>query len=98
MLRQQELFLRISNPKTARFARRQHGRIDDPSVIALVETIFGHLQKEQKLFPASIHVFRKQWNAIMDRLEVPYRQDCMVPRPECCVAPAPLFYTQGRKT
>lgn len=69
------LFLRISNPKTARFARRQHGRIDDPSVIALVETIFGHLQKEQKLFPASIHVFRKQWNAIMDRLGVPYRQD-----------------------
>eukprot|EP00438_Fugacium_kawagutii_P012421 Skav228466 [mRNA] locus=scaffold1233:34393:36015:+ [translate_table: standard] len=69
------LFLRISNPKTARFARRQHGRIDDPCVIRVVESIFGKLKAQQKLYPSSVHVFRRQWNSIMTRLGVPHTQN-----------------------
>ena len=68
------LFVRISNPKTARFARRQHGRIDDGDIIELTELIFGSLPKQSKLYSGSIGSYRRQWNAVMDRLGVPNRQ------------------------
>ena len=69
------LYVRIRDPKTARFARRQHGRIDDASIIALTEKLFGRLPLDSKLFQASSSTFRKQWDCIMDRLEVPRRQN-----------------------
>ena len=68
------LYVRIRDPKTARFARRQHGRIDDASIIALTEKLFGKLPLDSKLFQASASTFRKQWDLVMDRLEVPRRQ------------------------
>ena len=68
------LYVRIRDPKTARFARRQHGRIDDPSIIALTEKLFGKLSLDSKLYPGSASTFRKQWDSVMDRLEVPRRQ------------------------
>lgn len=68
------LFVKVRNPKTARFATRQHGRIDDPQIIALAEKVFEQLPKSAQLFPGSISTFRKQWNAIMDRLGIPSRQ------------------------
>ena len=68
------LYVHIKNPKTARFARRQHVRIDDPSVLQLAQLLFEHLPLEQRLFGASIAVFRRQWNACLDHLGIPRRQ------------------------
>ncbi|CAK9004707.1 Uncharacterized protein SCF082_LOCUS8303 [Durusdinium trenchii] len=68
------LFLHIQNPKTARFARRQHGRIDDEFVIWFCEKLFFDLPLDQKLFPGSIHQFRRLWNCIMKRLGIPFKQ------------------------
>lgn len=68
------LYVRIRDPKTARFARRQHGRIDDASIIALTEKLFGKLPFDARLFPASASTFRQQWDSVMDRFEVPRRQ------------------------
>ena len=68
------LFVKIRDPKTARFARRQHGRIDDPGIIAITEAIFGSLALDARLYPASISSFRKQWEAVMTRLGVPCKQ------------------------
>ena len=68
------LYIYIKNPKTARFARRQHARIDDVSLIFLVRCIFGSLPLSSKLFPASTAVFRRQWNGLCDHLGIPRRQ------------------------
>lgn len=68
------LFLHIQNPKTSRFARRQHGRIDDPFVIWVAEQLFFDLPLNQKLFPGTISQFRRLWNAVMKRLGIPYLQ------------------------
>ena len=70
----QSLFVRIRDPKTARFARRQRGRIDDESIIWVAQQVFGSLSPDTKLFPGSINVFRKQWNCIMQHLGVPHSQ------------------------
>ena len=70
----ESLFVRIRDPKTARFARRQHGRIDDQCIIQVAEHVFGALPPSTKLFPGSINVFRKQWNSIMLHLGVPHSQ------------------------
>ena len=34
------LFVHVRNPKTSRFARRQHGRIDDPGLILVFESLW----------------------------------------------------------
>lgn len=68
------VYVFIRNPKTARFARRQHVRIDDPSLTHLLFCLFQHHELESMLFPASIVVFRRQWNALLDKLEIPRRQ------------------------
>ena len=74
LLQQEVMYVHIRNPKTARFARRQHARIDDPSIIFLVRVIFGKMALSDRLFGASIAVFRRQWNAILDFLQIPRRQ------------------------
>ena len=74
LLREQVMYIHIRNPKTARFAKRQHAKIDDPTVILLVRCIFGNLPLQAKLFDASIAVFRRQWNALMHYMHIPRRQ------------------------
>ena len=68
------LFLHVRDPKTARFARRQHGRIDDPNVILVTQRLFGALDLDEKLYPGSMAAFRNQWDAVMSRLGIPCRQ------------------------
>ena len=68
------LFVKIRDPKTARFARRQHGRIDDPCIILITENLFGRFSPEQRLYGSTMPAFRKQWNAIMARLGIPFKQ------------------------
>ena len=74
MMQQQCLYVFIKNPKTARFARRQHARIDDVSLVFLIRCLFGHLPLRAKLFPATVAVFRRQWNALFDHIGIPRRQ------------------------
>ena len=68
------LFIHVRNPKTARFARRQHGRVDDAFVIKFLEHLYFKLPLDARLFPWSISVFRRQWNHIVDKLEIPRSQ------------------------
>ncbi len=68
------LFIKVRNPKTARFARRQHGRVDDDSIIQFVAAVYGDLPLSARLYPASMTTFRKQWNAVMSSLGVPHSQ------------------------
>lgn len=68
------LYIHLQNPKTARFARRQHGRIDDTQIIQLAEKIFGKLPMQCRLYSGSISLFRKQWDAVMSLLGIPHRQ------------------------
>ena len=67
------LFVHLRSPKTSRFARRQHGRIDDPSAIQFLQALFGGLDLWQRLYPASLHSFRKQWDAVLTKLGIPCR-------------------------
>ena len=73
-LRDEVMYVYIRNPKTARFARRQHAKVDDPTVILLVRCIFGPLALQTKLFGASMAVYRHQWNYLLDFLHIPRRQ------------------------
>lgn len=68
------LFIHVRNPKTSRFARRQHGRVDDPFTIKFLEHLYFKLPLDARLFPWSISVFRRQWNHVMDKLEIPRSQ------------------------
>lgn len=68
------LYVFTRNPKTARFAKRQHVRVDDRSLVQLLFCIFGRLGLDERSFPASTAVFRRQWNAVLDKLEIPRRQ------------------------
>ena len=68
------LFVKVRDPKTARFARRQHGRIDDESIINFVAAVYEGLPLDARLYPASMATFRKQWNAVMAALGVPHSQ------------------------
>ena len=45
--------------KTSRFARRQHGRIDDPAATRFIYSVAVHLRPEDKLYPASLSSFQK---------------------------------------
>ena len=69
------LYIYIKNPKTARFARRQHTKVDDTSILILAECVFDCLGIDESLFGASIAVFRRQWNAVFDHLQIPRRQN-----------------------
>ena len=65
------LYIHVRDPKTARFARRQHGRVDDPFVIAIIDRLFGDLDLSARLFLGSISGFRRQWNHVMKFLGIP---------------------------
>ena len=62
------LYVHIRSPKTARFARKQHARIDDPSILHLARQLFFDLPLGSRLFDASLAVFRRQWNHLLDFL------------------------------
>ena len=64
-------YLHIPNPKTKRFARRQHAKIDENVVVAFLTFVFGQLDPGQPLWPASSAVFRKRWDVLLERLGVP---------------------------
>ena len=66
-------FFYHSNPKTAgRFARHQHSRIDDSSLIALLTLVFGHLGPHEPLCIFSDSQFRSRWNALFAFFGLPF--------------------------
>ena len=67
-------YVHVQNPKTARFARRQHARLEDCSVLSYLEARYQGLDLEERLYRGSLHTYRRQWNAVMCRLGVPHRQ------------------------
>jgi len=67
-------YVHVRNPKTQRFARRQHSRLDDPLTLRFLSALYRDLPLDARLFRASMHVYSKQWNAIMGRLGVPFTQ------------------------
>ena len=66
-------YVHVRNPKTAGFARRQHARMEDASVLAFLEARYEALPLTDRLFRASLHVYRRQWKAVMHQLGVPHR-------------------------
>jgi len=53
-------------------ARRQHAKIDDPFAVRYLEALYGSRPLSFRLFPGSVTVYRRQWDAIMHLLEVPH--------------------------
>ena len=68
------LYVHLRNPKTARFARRQHVKISDPDIILFVDSLFSGLHLDAKLYSASPGAYKSQWNSIMKHLGLPHRQ------------------------
>ena len=63
-------YVHLRNPKTARFARKQHCKIDDPTVLAYVTAVFGSFQPSCSLFPGGPAAYRRRWNLVLGKLGV----------------------------
>jgi hypothetical protein len=66
------VYVHVRHPKTARFARRQHAKIEDALIVRYIEMVYGGFSLDAKLFPGSASVYRRQWDRIMERLEIPH--------------------------
>ena len=67
-------YVHIQHPKTSRFARRQHCKIDDVATLRFVEKVFGPLFPSEQLFDGGMPAYRRRWNYVMARLGVPHTQ------------------------
>ena len=65
-------YVHIRSPKTQRFARRQHCRLEDSLTLRFLTSLYLSLPFNARLFRGSLHTYRRQWNAIMQRLGVPH--------------------------
>ena len=63
-------YVHIRNPKTARFARKQHCKIDDPCVLAYVTKVFGALAPNASLFAGGTSAYRRRWDHVLGRLGI----------------------------
>ena len=71
MVRDRVAYIHLRNPKTARFARRQHCRLEDRSVLAFLAGLYEGWPPDRPLYPGSANTYRTQWNAVMRKLGVP---------------------------
>ena len=69
-----EAFLHIPNPKTKRFARHQHAKVDDAIVVDVLWAVFGPLPPNALLLDCSPDAFRRRWDALCARLGLPHAQ------------------------
>ena len=63
-------YVHIRNPKTARFARKQHCKIEDPCVLAYVTKVFGALAPNASLFAGGTSAYRRRWDHVLGRLGI----------------------------
>ncbi|OLP88941.1 Sodium channel protein type 10 subunit alpha [Symbiodinium microadriaticum] len=66
-------YVHLRNPKTQRFARRQHARLEDPLVLQWLSALYFDLPLSARLFRGSMYVYRRQWNSILARLGIPHQ-------------------------
>ena len=67
-------YIHVRNPKTPRFARRQHSRLEDAHTLRYLTARYQHLGLRERIFRGSLSTYRNQWNAIMAQLDVPHTQ------------------------
>jgi len=91
------LYLRVRDPKTARFARRQHSRIDDESIIQIAEAAFGKLPLESRLY-AVLTLSDDSGMLFFSGFRFHFDKRTTEPRQVCFVAQAPLGTTVPLKT
>ena len=72
MISQQYVYVHLRQPKTARFARKQHVKVEDPLVVQFLDALYGDKPLDSRLFPGTASTYRRQWNAVLDRLGVPH--------------------------
>ena len=72
MISQQFIYVHLRNPKTARFARKQHVKVEDPLVVGFLDALYGGWGFSSRLYPGTASTYRRQWNAILDRIGVPH--------------------------
>lgn len=67
-------YLRIVEPKSRRRGRGrvQHASLTDPSVIVLLESVFGKMERDQLLYPISAGSFRRRWDMLLTHLGIPF--------------------------
>ena len=66
------LYLKIPRPKSRkRAARVQHVKLNDPTVLGFVCTVWQHLRRGEKLYPGSPASFRRRWDRVLQILQVP---------------------------
>ena len=68
------MYIFIRAPKTSRFARRQHCKIDDPLAVKFVDFLIGGRDGKELIFPAGVTAYRRRWNAVLGKLGIPYLQ------------------------
>ena len=66
------LYVHVRNPKTARFARRQHCKLEDPLVVRYLDSLYGDCDLETSLYPGTSSTYRRQWDAVLGRLGIPH--------------------------
>ena len=67
-------YVHIQNPKTSRFARRQHCKIDEVPTLRFIEKVYSDLPPDEPLFPGGMAAYRRRWNLILARLDIPFTQ------------------------
>lgn len=68
------MYIFIRCPKTSRFARRQHCKVDDPLAVQFIDTLIGSRTSKELVFPAGMTAYRRRWNAFLGKLGIPYLQ------------------------
>eukprot|EP00439_Symbiodinium_sp_Y106_P083888 s861_g24.t1 len=67
-------YIHLRNPKTARFARRQHCRLEDKGVLNFLEAFCEAWSPDRLLYSGTANTYRTQWNAVMRHLGVPHNR------------------------
>ena len=67
-------YIHLTNPKTARFARRQHCRLEDKGVLNFLEAFCETWGPDRLLYSGTANTYRTQWNAVMRHLGVPHNR------------------------
>ena len=91
-------FVHIRNPKTACFARKQHCKIDDPSVLAYVTAVFGTFAPSAPLFVGGTSAYRRRWDQCLASWEFQFLCARMELPPQCFEAVELLRCTWKVKT
>ena len=68
----QVFYVHIKHPKTARFARKQHCKIDDAVVLEFVSAVFERLHPSEPLFIGGSSAYRRRWDQILAKLGIPF--------------------------